>query len=761
MKIKLIEDKILRTELFKILVSNSLFINIALIINVLVITVAFWDITEHNLLITWTILIFVSLFINKYYSNLYTKNSEQYSLEVYEQLFSIPLYIANIIFSIGIISIFPTNLPFYQTFLAMTITAVAAVAVMSLSSNKVLIINYLVILVLPLISIFSLESSYISALIVILYSIFLVMLIIFAKKYNESITELIISKFNLLKANERVLKSEDHFITIFEQAPIGIFIYNKNLEIIQCNKEFEKLLILDNKNIIGKSLDHKLNKRILPKLKLVLRNNKEQYEGVYYHPILKKKIWINIQISPLTGDNNTIINGLAIVTDITKRVQDSKLIHHHAFYDSLTQLANRITLNERIEHNISLLQRNKRFGALLFIDMDNFKNINDSLGHDVGDEVLIAFSKRVASIMRKEDTFARLGGDEFVIMLGDLSNEELMAMNFAYKFANKIHELNNSPLIVNGRSLNISLSIGVSLVGLENQTKEDILKYADIAMYEAKADGKNSTKIFKNEMSQKVINDINLNNELIFAIKNEEFEIYYQPIVNIKTHIIESCEALIRWNHPSKGLIFPDAFIPFAEKNDLLLKIGDYVIEQICKQYNQWNKLENTTLKSIAVNISPKQFNKDDFEEKLINNIKKYNVNPKHLKLELTESVIVDNLDDTVSKIVRLKDIGFEFSMDDFGTGYSSLSYLKNLPFNYLKVDQSFIKNILHDENDIKLVKTIATISKQFGFLVIAEGVETKEHVEFLETIDCNYYQGYVTSKAVNSKEFITMINNT
>ena len=759
MRKEIIDKNILRTELFKILVSNTSFITIALIINVLVITVAFWDITEHIILISWTVLIFISLFINNYFSKLYIRNEEKYSLEIYEQLFSIPLYIANIIFSIGIIYIFPTNLPFYQTFLAMTITAVAAVAVMSLSSNKILIINYLVILVLPLISIFSLETSYISALIVILYSIFLIMLIEFSKKYNKNIEDLIISKYDLNNANNMILESKEHFITIFEQAPIGIFTFDKDLNIIQCNKEFENIALLKNEEIIGMNLDNKINKRIIPQLKLIKENKKSVYEGEYYHPKLKKRIWVNIQISPLSYSNKNEINGLAIVTDITKRIEDSKVINKHAFYDILTSIANRVTLNDRLDKNIALLQRQNRFGALLFIDMDNFKNINDSLGHSIGDEVLKQFAKRINEVMRKEDTFARLGGDEFVIMLSDLSSDELKAVNLANKFASKIHDLNIEDLNVDGKLLNISLSIGISIIGFDNQTKEDALKYADIAMYEAKADGKNHTKIFKKEMSQKLISDINLNNEIISAIKNKEFEVFYQPIVNIKSHVIESCEALIRWNHPTKGLVFPDYFIPFSEKNDLLLQIGDFVIEQICKQYQLWNKLENTTLKSMAVNISPKQFNKDDFESKLLANIEKYDVNPKNIKLELTESVIVDNLEQTVEKIIRLKDIGFEFSMDDFGTGYSSLSYLKNLPFNYLKVDQSFIRNILENDDDVKLVKTIASISKQFGFKVIAEGVETQEHIRFLETIDCNYYQGYVTSKAIVADEFKKLIN--
>ncbi|MEA2100894.1 MAG: EAL domain-containing protein, partial [Campylobacterota bacterium] len=445
-----------------------------------------------------------------------------------------------------------------------------------------------------------------------------------------------------------------------------------------------------------------------------------------------------------------IISKLTLEKTLKEKEESEEKIRYQAFYDHLTGLANRLTFNDRLNQQLSKLARSKRYGAILFIDIDHFKTINDSLGHHIGDILLQTFASRTSQVIQKEDTVARLGGDEFVILLADLDNNEKSAIQKAHQIATKLHNLMEKPIVIEQNSLHISLSIGIDIIGSQEKDINNILKHADIAMYQAKEAGRNTTCFYKDAMGKEIQKKLTLSSELRTALKLNQFELYYQAIVEVKNDKIISAEALIRWNHPQKGLVFPDSFIPFAEESSLIIEIGDWVIDEACKQYKKCKgKLDD-----IAVNISTKQFMQTNFVEKIVETTKRNSVHPSALKLELTESVAVDNLDETIKKMNLLKSYGFKFSMDDFGTGYSSLSYLKNLPFDFIKIDRSFVKDMLENEDDASLIKTILTISKQFNFAVIAEGVETKEHIEFLKEFECNYYQGYVKSKPIPAKEF-------
>jgi len=424
----------------------------------------------------------------------------------------------------------------------------------------------------------------------------------------------------------------------------------------------------------------------------------------------------------------------------------------------LTGLANRATLYKRLEEQLIKLIKRKRFGALIFIDLDYFKTINDSLGHDIGDEVLKEFANRIQTIIRREDTFARLGGDEFVILLPEFSHSYNVAEELAFKIAKKCHELMDEPFIIKEHSLYITLSQGITIIGEKSQDVNKILKNADIAMYEAKKSGRSNTKFFEECMTSNINQQLQLDHDLREAINNDQFELYFQPIVQTQTNNIVSCEALIRWNHPTKGIIYPDMFVPFAEESGLIILIGDWVIKATCKTYHNWNKQTKKQIQSIAINISPKQFNQNEFVEQLTQTLSNYELAPNALKLELTESVAIDNLDKTVDKIKELQDLGFQMVMDDFGTGYSSLSYLKNLPFDIIKIDRTFIQNILVNAGDKSLVKIILSISKQFNFEVVAEGVEQSQQRDFLQSIECTYYQGYYMSKPLPSKEFEELV---
>ena len=438
-----------------------------------------------------------------------------------------------------------------------------------------------------------------------------------------------------------------------------------------------------------------------------------------------------------------------INSKLALEVSDKK-IYHQAFYDELTGLPNKVNLHKRLKQQLARLQREHHIGGVLMIDIDHFKNINDALGHTKGDELIKIFSNRIKETIRQEDTFVRLGGDEFVVFLSDIGSSEEGAIKTADEVAQKIHLLCTNPIDIEENHLDITVSIGIKLIGEMDDTVENILKDADIAMHKAKQKGRNHTCFFEQNMSDNAKAQLQLAKELKFAISNNQLELYFQPIATTKDKKTTSCEALIRWNHPKKGVIFPDDFIPFAEKNNLIIELGDWVIQQACQDYLQLK----SSIETIAINISPKQFQQDDFIDKLVLTTQNYHVEPSALKLELTESVAMNDLQSTIKKMNLLKSFGFTFAMDDFGTGYSSLSYLKNLPFDFLKIDRSFIMNIQTNKEDIKLVKTLILLAKQLGFEVIAEGVESHYHVEILQELECDYIQGYYLSKPIPLEEF-------
>lgn len=632
----------------------------------------------------------------------------------------------------------------------MVIAGLTAGAVMSLGAYRSLTILYIMILLLPFTYTLFIQDKTIYTLISALMIIFFILLIVFLKKYNNNLISVVTSKFVLMQTQKELLHSQNRFHSIFKQAPIGVFTYNKDLIIEESNQAFAELIQAPLEELINLDMKTLPDARIKPTLEIVINGNNGFYEGPYRTKISDKLIWINMQTVPLYDISNNFQSGLGIVKDITKRVKADERIHHQAFYDSLTGLANRMTLYERLEQQIARLDRHQRFGGVLFMDIDNFKNINDSLGHQVGDELLKAFATRFSNIIRTEDTLSRLGGDEFVILLSDIGTDEVSATKASNEVAVKLHKLLTQPLQLTTNSLTITISIGVKLISSSKETINDILKDADIAMYKAKQSGRNNTRFFEQKMSDMLTSELTLERELHEALKEEQFELYFQPIVETKTGKITSCEALIRWNHPNKGVVFPDNFIPHAQKSDLIIEIGDWVIKDACLKY----KTLQESIKTIAINISPKQFQKENFVNNVMRILQAHDVRPSAFKLELTESVAIDNLPATIDKMNELKSFGFTFAMDDFGTGYSSLSYLKNLPFDFLKIDRSFIQNISTHAGDANLVKTLVSISKQFKLEVIAEGVETKEHMEFLKHIDCEYVQGYFISKPLPLKKF-------
>jgi len=543
---------------------------------------------------------------------------------------------------------------------------------------------------------------------------------------------------------------------IFEQAPIGIFSFDETLSISQCNQGLANIMHTDIDKLKGLDLNrlqgHTLFSNHIPK---IFAGKNIHYEGPYTSLINKLKLWIDVRGTPIYNDEGEIEGGLVVLIDITDKKMTEEQMDFLAFHDELTHLPNRLLLNDRLDQLLAHMDRDQNFSALMVIDLDHFKTINDSLGHHIGDMVLKEFSSRISTIIRKEDTFARLGGDEFILLLSELGPQQLQAVNITSKITEKIHLAMEEVYAVEEHILHVTASIGVSLIDASHNDIHDILKHADLAMYKAKKEGRNRTCFYEEHMDKTVKKRLQLENDLHNAINNNELKLYYQPIVAAKNSKVVCAEALLRYCKNDGTVIYPDDFIPVAEESGLIVPIGYWVIEEACRQFVQWNNSSGAVhLDNIAINISPKQFMQADFIERLVEIIRPYDIDFASFELELTESVVICDIDQAIIKMNTLKELGFVLSMDDFGTGYSSLSYLKNLPFDIIKIDKSFIQNILSNDNDKILVNTILDICEKFNRKVIAEGIETQAHMDYLQTGSCDYFQGYAISRPVRAEEF-------
>lgn len=455
---------------------------------------------------------------------------------------------------------------------------------------------------------------------------------------------------------------------------------------------------------------------------------------------------------------------VGIMQDVTQAKHDQAKINFMAFYDALTHMPNRSLLEDRLKQAIEHTKRSGLGGAVLFIDLDQFKALNDSHGHQAGDQLLIAVSKRIHHLLKAEDTLARFGGDEFVVVLNDLDANPVSAALKAEISAEQIRKEISLPTTIKVSKLStlidykITASIGISLFDKETKDSSQLLQLADLALYQAKANGRDDCVFFDPIMQKELSDTLELEKELKMAIENEHFVLHYQPQYNRQQKVV-SAEALIRWSSTTKGLLYPIHFIDFAEKTNLILPIGHWVITQVCKQLQRWKNQPILKDLKLSVNISPKQVWHKSFVEDIIKTVTKYQVSPSQLMLEITESVVLKDLADTVMKMKKLRDFGFKISLDDFGTGYSSLGYLKNLPIDELKIDKSFVSDITDDESDLIMVKTILDLGKNFKLSVVSEGAETQAQRDILYHLGCHLYQGNYYSKPLPVQEFMSLVN--
>jgi diguanylate cyclase (GGDEF)-like protein/PAS domain S-box-containing protein len=435
----------------------------------------------------------------------------------------------------------------------------------------------------------------------------------------------------------------------------------------------------------------------------------------------------------------------AVVRDISDRKKAEEEIRFRAYYDSLTRLPNRQLLLDRLEQAIMTSQRSEDFNAILFIDLDRFKSINDSLGHNTGDLLLIDTAARIKHCIREIDTAARFGGDEYVVLLKHLGDEQDEASFNAKRIAQNINQAFQQPFILNHQEIHITCSIGITIFPIADDSVEDIIKHADTAMYSAKESGRNRIAFYLSEMHETVLKRLSLEKDLRLAVKNKQLSVHYQPQLDQQNQVI-GVEALARWKHPEHGFVNPETFIEIAEETGLINELGQFILEQAISDM-LYLQQDNCMPPQLSVNISPHQFRHNEFIGMIKSALGLHQLEPHFLTLEVTESVIINNLNETIGKFEELRQLDIRMSLDDFGTGYSSLSHLKRLPLDELKIDKSFVFDLLKDPHDALLVQTIINIASEFGLDTVAEGVEDDDQLAFLQSKGCKYYQGYYFSR--------------
>ena len=450
-----------------------------------------------------------------------------------------------------------------------------------------------------------------------------------------------------------------------------------------------------------------------------------------------------LTVTAVRNGSGEVSRYVGTLTDITARKAAEDEIRHLAFYDPLTLLPNRRLLLDRLQQALAVSARSKRLGALLFLDLDNFKTLNDTLGHDKGDLLLQQIAQRLATCVREGDTVARLGGDEFVVMLENLSLSPADAATQTEIVGEKILAALSQPYALAGHEYHSTSSIGVTLFSDQRETVEDLLKRADLAMYQAKTAGRNTLRFFDPEMQASVTARVALEAGLREALRTGQFALHYQAQVDSEGRA-KGVEALVRWQHPHRGLLVPAEFVPLAEDTGLILGLGEWIMQRACAQLAAWAGRAETNHLTLAVNVSVRQFRHPGFVKVVRSALARSGADPRKLKLELTESLLANDLKDTIAKMTELKAIGVGFSLDDFGTGHASLSYLKRLPFDELKIDQSFVRDALTDQGDATIARTIVALGQSLGLSVIAEGVETETQRKFLAGNGCDAFQGHL-----------------
>ena len=575
---------------------------------------------------------------------------------------------------------------------------------------------------------------------------------------TSRLDKLLITRQKRIAAYTRRLRRElERLKAIYRQSHDAVLIFEpQDGRLVDCNPRAEQFLRMDRSQLLGINL-------------IALHDEDEAYLRGLIDDVMDQPLGRSIHINYRAGDGRIVPAEtsvsriqldtgnllLCIARDVSEREDAAQRIQHLAYHDTLTNLPNRTLLTDRVSRALVRARRTGQIGALLFLDLDKFKRINDSLGHSIGDQLLKELADRLRHALREEDTVARLGGDEFVVLLEGLGQRQDRAVEKAMEIAGKLRGLFADEYRLDGHELYVTASIGLVTFPHDGDTVDTLLRHADTAMYHAKGAGRDGTRVFERRMDEVATSRLRVENELRNGLRDHQFELYLQPVLTIRDGHILGAEVLIRWQHPTQGLISPTEFLPYIENCALMLKLDDWVLLESCRLLaGIQNDHEVATPDCLAVNISHQQFHQPEFVQRVQQILSDTGADPKRLQFEITETILIKDAKDSIDRMNALKQMGIRFAIDDFGTGYSSLADLRRLPIDTIKIDRSFVRDLGTDPNDAAIVRAILSMAQHIGLKVIAEGVETREQLMFLREAGCTYYQGYLGRPPMSCETF-------
>lgn len=634
------------------------------------------------------------------------------------------------------------------------IMGIAGGAVSSINFDLRIAAAYLFLLLAPVGIYFVIFVDALGPFIGVLFILYFVLLLNVCRNSANAIVAAYIQEEKHRATRNELATRQEELDSLFRQAPIGIFYFDRDMQIIDTNEAFSKLFGLRNGELIGYNLNDLPDQRPLQNLSKVLEGETHYYRGPY-HSLKGLDLWIEAKSSPIYSARRQIIGGLTLLENKTKEKEALDELHFLAQHDPLTGLTNRRGLTAHMQEMIRDRRHRNRHSLLFYLDLNHFKQINDSLGHTVGDQLLVEVAKRLVELTEEKDTITRLGGDEFIIVLPFVTETEPEARKTAVSFGEALRKVFEAPFIIEEMHLYIKSSIGIVVIEPGYTDVEEIIRHADISMYQAKRKSKEPLAFYNPELDRERRALFALQHDLNHAVENGELELYYQPIVRIDGDTLRAAEALLRWRHPVQGILAPAQFLPLAIESGLIDEIGWWVTEAVCRQIAEWKSRGGYSLGYTAINLNASQLQTYAFEEKFFSLLHRYGVDPSEIVIELTETSLIENFKQTKDVIDRLQAGGIRCAIDDFGTGYSSLSYLMRLSFSVLKIDRAFIANVADDDEVRFLVESIITIAKRLDYRIVVEGIETEAQRECIASINSEVsYQGFLLSPAVDAGTF-------
>ena len=631
-----------------------------------------------------------------------------------------------------------------------------------LASQKDLLLTYVLVTYTPILfRLFFMENILYVKIAYAILALILIMVLI-ASYYGEVINQSLGNRQYFINIKHNHEKLKERFFSLFERAPVGIYYYNKALELEDVNSHFMKMNKVTNKEILIQQNLYELedNIQIITAHEDVFKGKTGSYRGPFETLGKNENIYVTLSTVPMLDTDGHIAGGITIINNITNEVTAKQKMVRNAYYDILTNIPNRTLLMDKLTSFIAQEQIKNDYSSLLFLDIDNFKKVNETYGHDAGDHLLKQIVNRIENTIDTRDFFARISGNKFVILIPSLHRDKQKSQSMISNYIKRLHNSFIQPLNIAGEEYHLNFTVGIVLFTHNDASAYDVLKSAETAMYDAKKNARGSSKFYEKSMSSSSKEKLIIENNIHKAIKNNELSLHYQAQLDMETHKIIGAEVLVRWNYLDKGYISPAKFIPIAEESGTIIKLEEWIFNKALQEIKILSEQENGfILDHIAIKLSTLHFLQPHFVEKLMLLIKKYKINPEWINLELTESTVMRNIEDAVQKIKDLKAFGFSFSIDDFGTGYSSLSYLKELPVDIIKIDQSFIMNMHKDQGDATIVETVVAIGQKFKLKVLAEGVENSDTLKHLTYMKCDYYQGNYAHKPMPFNDFLTLIN--